>query len=577
MPPFNTYTNAARFIDRSTYVPGAEEMVRQSQQPVPFTAPARENMTTLRAPSVGSDIARIKRNVKRMVDLGAPEQDIDQYLATEGVTPEQLRGNLDPAQLPPRNPPMSFMEGLRGVGKEMLGGIPVAGPALVGLGDRVTAGARSLMGGDSYGQELEDLRTQQENFAREHPNIARSAGTAGAAIGVGLLGRGLPGPMGVTGRNIFTRSLASAGSGAVLGGADALARGEDPAAGAAVGTAFGAVAPAAGQMVGAGVRRAMAGRRPPLPTLDAMKTVRSNAYRAVDNLGARYTERAYDDLVVGMKNEAKKFRLNVMRHPKAVSMLQDLEEAKSTWENPGSPTLTELDQLRQIIRRDVVEAGDDAEAAFGDIMMDRIDDLINSATPAQMAAGTPGAAAFAIQAARRANTQMRKAEMIEDALVRARRRAESTGSGGNVENTIRQNFRAILDNPSRVRAFTKEERAIMEKIVAPSSKLQDIVRLIGKLSPSGNGLMAALSLGATAMNPAFALPAGAGIIAKRVSEGMTQGRVNKLEQLVKRGSVATPPPSLTADALRRISQSLALGAPLANYPSLLDSSALQPR
>jgi hypothetical protein len=37
------------------------------------------------------DLDKIKRNVGRMVDQGAPEADIDQYLATEGTTPEALR------------------------------------------------------------------------------------------------------------------------------------------------------------------------------------------------------------------------------------------------------------------------------------------------------------------------------------------------------------------------------------------------------------------------------------------------------------------------------------------------------
>lgn len=44
-----------------------------------------------------ADIARIKRNIDKMMSQGAPEADIDAYVASEGVSVEQLRG---PAKAP---------------------------------------------------------------------------------------------------------------------------------------------------------------------------------------------------------------------------------------------------------------------------------------------------------------------------------------------------------------------------------------------------------------------------------------------------------------------------------------------
>lgn len=41
-----------------------------------------------------TDYARVKRNVAKMIRLGAPESEIDTYVASEGVTPAQLRGHL---------------------------------------------------------------------------------------------------------------------------------------------------------------------------------------------------------------------------------------------------------------------------------------------------------------------------------------------------------------------------------------------------------------------------------------------------------------------------------------------------
>ena len=39
----------------------------------------------------GHDFGRHKRNVKKMIDAGAPEKDIDAYLSGEGVTAEMMR------------------------------------------------------------------------------------------------------------------------------------------------------------------------------------------------------------------------------------------------------------------------------------------------------------------------------------------------------------------------------------------------------------------------------------------------------------------------------------------------------
>lgn len=39
-----------------------------------------------------AEIERIKRNISKMIDMGAPEADIDAYLSSEGVTVDQLRG-----------------------------------------------------------------------------------------------------------------------------------------------------------------------------------------------------------------------------------------------------------------------------------------------------------------------------------------------------------------------------------------------------------------------------------------------------------------------------------------------------
>ena len=59
-----------------------------------------------------ADIAKVKRNIQRMIDQNAPESDIDAYVASEGTTPEELRGatSFDPASVALPNVPIGAQE-----------------------------------------------------------------------------------------------------------------------------------------------------------------------------------------------------------------------------------------------------------------------------------------------------------------------------------------------------------------------------------------------------------------------------------------------------------------------------------
>lgn len=89
-----------------------------------------------------ADVERIKRNIQKMIDLGAPEAEIDQYVAEEGTTPEALRAvpvaPSAPQGLADRQDPMrqelmpepSFMER---TGKNLRFGAQAAAEGLAGI------------------------------------------------------------------------------------------------------------------------------------------------------------------------------------------------------------------------------------------------------------------------------------------------------------------------------------------------------------------------------------------------------------------------------------------------------------
>ena len=50
-----------------------------------------------------ADINRIKNNIRSMVDQGAPESDIDGYIASEGVSLEELQAPSNAMPAPTSN------------------------------------------------------------------------------------------------------------------------------------------------------------------------------------------------------------------------------------------------------------------------------------------------------------------------------------------------------------------------------------------------------------------------------------------------------------------------------------------
>jgi hypothetical protein len=246
----------------------------------------------------------------------------------------------------------------------------------------------------------------------------------------------------------------------------------------------------------------------------------------------QFTPKAYDDLLAGISDEVTAAKLNPMRHPKAASMLEEIQSLR------GKPmTLSELDQLRQVIRRDVASAPDEAERFFGQKMIANIDEFIQAATPDQVMGGDPKTAAAAIKTARDLHTRIKKLEAFETALGKADLRAASTGSGGNVDNATRQNVRGVIE---KTRNLTPAEREAAEKVVRGGGVVQNTLRGIGKLSPQGSGLMSALSIGGAAANPMLAIPSLLGVGAKATADAMTKRNVDDLLRLIINGGRPLP-------------------------------------
>jgi hypothetical protein len=272
-------------------------------------------------------------------------------------------------------------------------------------------------------------------------------------------------------------------------------------------------------------RPAPAAPPPPRMKPTDLKAAKTKAYQDVEALGVQYKPDTFNGLINVLETEMKAANFDPLLHPGPAGVLRQVQKMQGK-----SPSLTEVDQLRQFVRANAISGKGEGEARIGQLMLRQIDDFMDVAGPKQVVSGDPKAAAAGIKQARDLNTRFRKVEGIEDAVESARLRAGSTGSGGNVDNATRQNLRRVLEDGT----WTPDEAKALEEIVV-GGKAQNFLRLVGKLSPQGNGLMTALNIGGAAANPLLAIPGMTGVIAKMSADAMTAKKVQQLLELIAGG------------------------------------------
>lgn len=312
----------------------------------------------------------------------------------------------------------------------------------------------------------------------------------------------------------------------------------------------------AGSAAGYGLARvtgATPKSKPVMRTSEELESAAQSAYDKADLQGVVFSPRGMKQLKKDVVADLTDFGYHPTLQPRVAVVLSELDRLSNS-----NVTLKGVEVLRRIANNARM-SNDPSEQALGRKIIEHIDRHVETPGPAGIIGGDSATASAALREARDFWRRKRKGDQVEDAVMAAELRASSTGSGGNVDNATRQNIRAILTNPKRAAGFTEEEKAAMEKVVR-GTKGQNALRLAGKLSPSGNGLMAALGLGATVANPLMAIPAGLGIVAKNVADKATGKNVNALMELI-RGAAddLNLLPRISSSSQRQLEQARVLG------------------
>jgi len=416
----------------------------------------------------------------------------------------------------------------------------------LGYGDKFAAKMNELTGLDA--KRTGDLITGSSPLDRERQKTADARTRAGSAGTVDeILGSLLPAgalaksslsatkylPTAAEGiKGLLMRALAGGVDGATLGTVNAAGNDQDLKEGAALGGLAGIGGSVIGDAVSAGASKVagLFNKTPPRMSPQQLKQAATKAYQDADNAGVIFKPEAVKGLRDKVYNDYAEFGYHPDNQPGAATAFKELDRLSQG----GNVSLKGMDTLRKVAGGGFKADNPSNNKLLG-AFQDSIDDFTSKAGPNDILAGDPQAGADALSQGRNLWQRATKMERVQELLDNAGLRAGSTGSGGNIENATRQELKKALTSPKYSRGMTADERQAIRDAVL-GTKSQNALRLAGKLSPQGNGLMLAIGGAATAKNPMLGIPAmAAGYGAKKASEAMTRSNVKALQDLIAAG------------------------------------------
>jgi hypothetical protein len=482
-----------------------------------------------------ADIDKVKRNIQRMIDQGAPETDIDAYVSSEGVSLDQLQGKSAKPSFTQQALEAAQALTPMGIGKELYGAIRDPQKAMQTADDSV----RLLANGGTLGfldKALGKDERAKTNDARQRQGVR---GMATEVVG-SMVPMTAAAKMGLTAANIPGAVGKYAGptlEGMGWGGATAYGNDQPAAQGMLIGGAGGLAAQVAGGVINKGY--SAFSPAPKQMSAEELKAAGTAAFQKADDAGAVYSPEAIARLRDTVKNDYAEFGFHPTNQPGAGVAYDELARLAEG----GNVNTKGLQSARRIASGGYNPTNPSNNSLIGKTT-GRIDEFMANAGPGDVIAGDSQAASAAMKEGNDYWSRLKKLEKVQELLGRAELNAGSSGSGGNVGNATRQQLKRILTDKKMMRGFTKDELDLTRKAVL-GTKTQNALRAIGAMSPAGNGLgkmiwgagmggAAASGVGVLPLAGAAAL-AGATSGAKYLAPKLGERTVSQLERVIAGG------------------------------------------
>lgn len=267
------------------------------------------------------------------------------------------------------------------------------------------------------------------------------------------------------------------------------------------------------------------------PTFENQNIAKNAAYKAAEDAGVTFSpmqvqgvaENARNRLLSGQSGMTK-FNPKYDEHiSKALARIDDAAE--------GQNTLLDLDNLRRELYTIYKKGLGQGEKAFDSrlkTVIDDIDDLMDSNLQGSRI----------LNAARVANKRYKKTQLLEEVMERAERQTAAAGTGGNILNKYKQAINKIIDSPKNSAYFDDGELEAMRQIVN-GTITDDVLRSIGKLSPTSNGLNMTISGVAAYLEPTSLAISGTGLLSKFASDQAIKMQLADLQRMLASGAQPT--------------------------------------
>jgi len=262
------------------------------------------------------------------------------------------------------------------------------------------------------------------------------------------------------------------------------------------------------------------------PTIEEIRKASDAAYARARSGGLEINPQSVEALSQQITNDLIASGKRERNYPGTFSAVEELKK-------PAGPTATadDLESVRRVLN-DVAEKREESYTAGK--ARSALDKYMENIPAQDVIAGDPATVSSAFQEGRANWSAMRGSERVQQAIAKAKNRAESTYSGGNLGNAVRQELRKLLDNPNKTAGWTPEEIAQLERAVKGTTT-GNLMRAGSKLLGGGGGL-GAFATGAggyAAFGPAaLGLPA-AGIGMRVGSEMSTLRQAKALDELIR--------------------------------------------
>lgn len=304
------------------------------------------------------------------------------------------------------------------------------------------------------------------------------------------------------------------------------------------------------------------------PGIQDLRQAAGALFQRVEQSGIQVDPTSFGRLAIRMNDDLMRHGFHDKLTPKSKAALQEVLTLAASGK---PPTLSDLKLLREVIGTAAEKTATTGKRDpwLARRMIDKLDDYIDNLKPADLAPGSApvGRAAADYREARQLWGRMRRMEVVEEAIEKARNQASG------FENGLRIQFRRIINSPKLRRGFSDEEMAVMKK-VANGTVTRDALRLLSRFAFMRDGGSNALgfSIGAGA-GAAVGGPVGA-LVAPMVGQAgslASTALTSRAAQTARAMTATGPRPGPTVRALveKRLLQ-------LAGPSSAHTASQLQP-